>query len=1746
MGATAASAVKGPATSAQQATAEHAQAVERERAPQRRRDVAASAAPASAAAIPADAPGGDGAARRRSAASPSAPHLAPHSVAHAPARAPESLRSLSTPLAGAIPLALPAAVRDVLSDPGRPLDHGAREAMQAHFARKTLAFGPAAPAELPALPAAIWISRPGNRSEIEAEQLAQADPVQAGTMHAESNGAPDFSRVRLHTDALAARATRALGTAAFAYGQHVVIDGSRYAPGTPSGARLLAHELAHTLQSSGSHVGVLMRDTPSAQADTAGTTPLANVAVSVTLNGLRFEFTNTVLKEGPPRLQVMAIVLRRLVGEQYKTGLEDRVFVELDKTQSTGIGLLDRSAKSQPGKYITDASLDLGSTISVLNILSAFGFRWNLTQEQVEILLKGIAVVGAWKEIGGDFPKWYTLAMFRREMGQHGELLDAWRTAQADKSPSGDANRDAALEKIEGPLLFGAMVLDAIRTDIALGNEALKPTDDMLVRRDRESAAAAYGLMFHVHPTPDKPVTDVPETVDEDIGGKFLVFLHTQEKLADGAIGDDAKQHDVRTQLLGRFGRFYVRASSKGGVDEQILKHPAKANAPAWSAVLSDTPALSPPLFAAALETDHAFTMQLQWQHWTDAWAVYSYMWEFIHVSDSLLGSPGADALQAAGEKPSASKVLNARLRRARRYNAADVERIHQELGNSPWGSDAEDLVHANNALRIVGTVVRFILDKITEPAYVARYVFPEAGLYIVRCRAVPVLEGDEELKRMPSISVLPVVVRDPDEMAVSEVNENKRSKFQAQLRLAEIQSLLASPFPPENADALRQEMKELQAMLLDPTEALKQRGETLDAQIAVLEKRLGLRQQIDAILSQPQEQRDAARLADLQRQLVAAGGESGNAFDEGRELDSLRDQRKSNAQMQTMEAERTQGETGLRFSPLVSFVSDLGQSLQLSIEMFDRGVQDGAYQVFMSDLTTPDSGKELGTAPETGPNPRVQAIKNGLKKLLEGSSDYGRGRVAIDIDGTVYFVRIEAGTGRMLTEAAENAATVATLAAIVAAPITDGASLFLLLPLGAVGAVTSAYRLYQRYDENRLRLDFAAVMDVVNIVGGVLGLAQVATPLRAVRMGKVLMVLGIGMDGAGIMMLGAGVMVQLDALQSLPEHERAARMLEILGGAMVQLGIQGAGAVMHARYQSHRSGAAGNAESGGIKDPVGGKEEPGFHAATPDELAAAQKNPPASGSDAGDRSMAGSGKPPADPPPAEKTPAGTPSSAPAAAKSKNSSERLLDRLEGGVDRSLPPPLPPEAVKKAPKAGEYLRGVMSEDAAYAAYNKALMVSAGREVAIYHNPSSGEYSIMVGSETGVRAPEQAGWNAVVHYHPNEGNVLTFRLPAPQDFRGLMMRYFAEGGAVREFIEFNVPGVGRGRTEYGIQPGHPEPFYVRINEADGTSRTLRFANDGHYSAYWGERTIAVPEGSPVYDAMIRDIQDYIRSIRGTEPDQFGPHEKTPAAPPGEAPASGEKSPAATPSPGDKSVAKGKAAKVDAPLQSGSGALTDEGVAFLRSKFKSVSEGNGKKVELASLSDADIKERFPNQPGWLEAIVVAQARGDWLGRTTKTDFVMANPTQNFRDVAAKLQVAIDAGQTGHTLHTAILDWNVVDFVGEMLRQNDPTLTPAYNACENHSNPEVRKKWQEFKTSSKAGDMSGFFLGKVGSKRPDIVEVMLSQNEIHITDASFAYADPIHNFKSAFYKAVMERMTTVGTVTSTDYRAPLLQKPM
>jgi Domain of unknown function (DUF4157) len=77
------------------------------------------------------------------------------------------------------------------------------------------------------------------------------DPATRSLM--ETHFGHDFKQVRIHTDLQAASSAQALKVRAYTTNQNIVFGAGQYQPATDAGQRLIAHELAHTIQQSQGH-----------------------------------------------------------------------------------------------------------------------------------------------------------------------------------------------------------------------------------------------------------------------------------------------------------------------------------------------------------------------------------------------------------------------------------------------------------------------------------------------------------------------------------------------------------------------------------------------------------------------------------------------------------------------------------------------------------------------------------------------------------------------------------------------------------------------------------------------------------------------------------------------------------------------------------------------------------------------------------------------------------------------------------------------------------------------------------------------------------------------------------------------------------------------------------------------------------------------------------------------------------------------------------------------------------------------------------------------------------------------------------------------------------------------------------------------------------------------------------------------------------------------------------------------------
>jgi hypothetical protein len=693
--------------------------------------------------------------------------------------------------------------------------------------------------------------------------------------------------------------------------------------------------------------------------------------------------------------------------------------------------------------------------------------------------------------------------------------------------------------------------------------------------------------------------------------------------------------------------------------------------------------------------------------------------------------------------------------------------------------------------------------------------------------------------------------------------------------------------------------------------------------------------------------------------------------------------------------------------------------------------------------------------------------------------------------------VRITSTLGNLFSEAIQNVTLAIWAAAVVAAPLTGGASLSLLVPVGIVGAVPSAYRLVERARTATFELDLESATDILNIaasavsVGRLGAMARIsvgANPsLRAVWVAKGLMIFGLGLHGLNAVVLGATVIEQLAQVanqKNLSDSERRAQMMLILGNVMIQVGMA-VGEKLSSRGRNLRGTRPGAESSeGGVAKQ---REEK-----VPRPTGGEMIDPRTAGKTMSDL-VPGGGKPL---PAVERE---------AVVRDVRSQESLFARLaEEGMRREAPAELPQPTVSVT--SSKPRMGVTDVHEAYRIYDEALRAHGSKkEVAIYRDVKTGDYAVVVGSETAVNAPVAGDWEGVLHYHPNPYNAKQFRLPAPADFLGMMRKFVVGGRAVREFLEYDMPGVGRGRTEFGISADNEKPFYVRVFLPDGSSSTLRFAHDGTYAGFWsGEKTYVDPE-SPLYRQMLHDIPEYLKQMREAR----------------------QSAVAAEPSAGRKTAA-GVTPPPQAPaaLTTARGDLTEEGVQFLRKRFPK---------RFANKTADKIRHEFAGQDSGdlLEAVGKEEAQQTRRGLGSRAQSILLDAKrQNLASIAKVLGKKLQ-------LDTGVLRQPVLEFVRTEMPE-------AFEFMNNHPDMAVREAWVEFawgpKAGARKGPSAGFLLGTVGNKKPDIVEVFPGQKRIIVTDITHRAGDPIHNFKTLFYATVMERMTGFES-GALDYRSVFRQ---
>lgn len=169
----------------------------------------------------------------------------------------------------------------------------------------------------------------------------------------------------------------------------------------------------------------------------------------------------------------------------------------------------------------------------------------------------------------------------------------------------------------------------------------------------------------------------------------------------------------------------------------------------------------------------------------------------------------------------------------------------------------------------------------------------------------------------------------------------------------------------------------------------------------------------------------------------------------------------------------------------------------------------------------------------------------------------------------------------------------------------------------------------------------------------------------------------------------------------------------------------------------------------------------------------------------------------------------------------------------------------------------------------------------------------------------------------------------------------------------------------------------------------------------------------------------------------------------------------------------------------------------------------------------------------PGRSSAQVEREAREESMrhwetpGQTTATRF--ARHEQTFDSMAATLRnthaelASRGQGALLPTVNESVLRMPVDHFI-----ETHPTLGPQWREMQRiaRGNPELRREMTQFLE----GRLEGAGSRMVGSRRPDLVEFFLERGNVIVTDVTTA-TTRVHQFKTEFYRAVMERMISGRT---------------
>ncbi len=617
----------------------------------------------------------------------------------------------------------------------------------------------------------------------------------------ESRFGADFSNVRIHTADYAASLSADLGAHAFTVGSDIYFNRGKFAPGTASGDKLLAHELTHTVQQGTTAQRSIQREVVLPGEAEVQITSLVPVTVhSQSYNAAAQELAAMIDREDIRNSARIMIAIGNAIHVYDGSGAAVGNPIRLTSPVPMGNGVFQFSARhgATGGSFARIWLINNQPTLAPEGHTDTQHQRENVNIDSYVVA----ADLDALSTILGNNAYWFLVIPGDVSMSTGRRTTPEWAVAQAARvlqrmrgqygQGSGGGSGSGQSSGSGSGTGSGSGELQATPTPDRTTPERIVPYSN-----ERGDFINAWKNGYHVALQLHECESDetLERRIQQSLERAYNAHDFSQStRVADGAESTTVAPPANQSQLPG--------SGRPTNPDQQRLvinDAQRNANLPAYSARIdSDIREHSTVLGAnnhMQMVLDYTLAGSDTLSQVAARMQSINYYWEIIKVSDSELSSASEEYARTVATDPEHRQIssLDASLNEAGRHErailsdaAADIWRIPE---SGPLAYITANLMVLSVGVRTIGNLFSSFVSVVSRPLNDQNIGWNDEGNFFVRCIATPSHSEGDEYRRASSVAVQFVRV----------VNINRRAQEAAEA------AQQAASDPSSNVETVRE-----------------------------------------------------------------------------------------------------------------------------------------------------------------------------------------------------------------------------------------------------------------------------------------------------------------------------------------------------------------------------------------------------------------------------------------------------------------------------------------------------------------------------------------------------------------------------------------------------------------------------------------------------------------------------------------------------------------------------------------------------------------------------------------------------------------------------------------------------------------------------------------------------------------------------------------------------------------------------